>query len=117
MAPDFERLARRPCPIASWASSGIKFSLGILVLEKCRSGLAKHDSEFRPGIGGGHVDHTHRLDPWPSRHGKEQARGFAALDTAPEFPLGGDDEVLVEGIGVGGDLDPFAPASDHGQNG
>ena len=46
-----------------------------------------------------------------------RAGGLAALDTAPEFPLGGDDEVLVEGIGVGGDLDPFAAASDHGQNG
>ena len=42
---------------------------------------------------------------------------MAGLDTAPEFPLGSDDEVLVEGIGVGGDLDPFAAASDYGQNG
>ena len=25
MAPDFERLARTPCPIASLASSGISF--------------------------------------------------------------------------------------------
>ena len=25
MAPDFERLARMPCPIASLASSGISF--------------------------------------------------------------------------------------------
>ena len=37
----------------------------------------------------------------------EQARGLAALDAAPEFPLGGDDEVLVERIGMGRDLDPL----------
>ena len=41
--------------------------------------------EFRPGIGGAHVDNAHRLKPWPRRLGVEQARGLAALHAAPEF--------------------------------
>ena len=44
------------------------------------------------------------------RFGAEQGRGLAALDAAPEFPLGGDDQMLVERIGVGLDLDPLAAA-------
>ena len=40
-------------------------------------------------------------------------RRLAVLDTAPEFSFGSDDEVLVERIGMGGDLDPFAAAGDH----
>ena len=35
--------------------------------------------------------------------------GFTALHTVPELALGGDDQVLMERIGRGGDLDPFAP--------
>ena len=79
------------------------------------AGVARF-GEPGPGIGGGHIDDADTIRGFggsiPNRAG-----GLAALDTAPEFPLGGDDEVLVEGIGVGGDLDPFAAASDHGQNG
>jgi hypothetical protein len=60
---------------------------------------------------------TTRLDPWPSRHGKEQARGLAALDTAPEFLLRGEQQMLVEGVGVDCDLDPFAAARDDRQHG
>jgi len=33
----------------------------------------------------------------------ERARGLATLDAAPELPLGRDDEVLVERVGMGGD--------------
>ena len=39
-------------------------------------------------------------------------RRLAILDAAPELPLGGDDQVLVERIGVGRDLDPLAAAGD-----
>ena len=52
-APDFERLARTPCPIASLASSGIKrleLALGPLMLEKGGAGAAENPGEFRPGI-------------------------------------------------------------------
>ena len=66
--------------------------------------------ELRPGIGGAHVDNAHRLNARLRRLDPKQGRGLAAFDTAPEFPLGGDDEVLVERIGVGLDLDPFAAA-------
>jgi hypothetical protein len=40
--------------------------------------------------------------------GGSTPRGLAFLDTAPEPPLRGDDEVLIERIGMGLDLDPFA---------
>jgi hypothetical protein len=41
----------------------------------------------------------------------------AGLDAAPEFPLGGNDEVLVERIGRGLDFDPLAAPGDHRQHG
>jgi hypothetical protein len=50
------------------------------------------------------------LDPWSRRLDPEEARGLATLDTAPELPLGSNDKVLIERIGVGGDLHPFAAA-------
>ena len=73
MAPDFDRLARMPWPIASLASSGIKalqFSLGLFVFEVGRPGPGKDAGEFRPDIRGAHVDNANslhagfwRLDP------------------------------------------------------
>ena len=39
-------------------------------------------------------------------------RGLAVLDTAPELLFRGDDQVLVERIGMDRDLDPFAAAGD-----
>ena len=46
----------------------------------------------------------------------EQARGLATLDAAPEFSLRGDDEVLIERIGMSADLDPFAAAGNDRQH-
>jgi hypothetical protein len=43
----------------------------------------------------------------------KESRGLAALYTAPEFSLSRDNEVLVERIGMGSDLNPFAAAGDH----
>ena len=43
--------------------------------------------------------------------------GLAALDTTPELPLSGDDEVLVERIGMGLDLDPPTAAGDDREHG
>ena len=83
------------------------------MLEVRVPGADKDAGELRPGIGGAHIDDADRLDPWLWRLDPEQGRGLAALDTAPEFPLGGDDQVLVERIGMGRDLDPFAAAGDH----
>jgi hypothetical protein len=38
--------------------------------------------------------------------------GLAALHAAPELPLGRDDEMLVKGIGVGGDFHPLSAITD-----
>jgi hypothetical protein len=43
----------------------------------------------------------------------EQLRLLAALDTAPELALGGDDQMLIERIGMGEDFHPLAAAGDH----
>ena len=115
MAPDFERLARTPWPIASLASSGIspfEFGLGLLVLEEGGAGRAEHAGELGPGIGRAHVDDPHRLDPWPRRLDAEEARGLATLDAAPELLLRGQQEMLVERIRRDADLDPLAAAGD-----
>src|SRR5215469_11886642 len=54
-----------------------------------------------------------RFDPRLRRLYSEEARGLTALDTAPELAFGGDNQVLVERIGMGCDLDPFTAAGDH----
>src|SRR5258706_11315489 len=100
MAPDFERLARMPCPIASLASSGMRLfnsllafsccrnAVSVLMLQKCRSGLAEHCGEFCPSIGRTHINDADSLDAGSRRLGEEQTRGLAALDATREFLLG-----------------------------
>src|ERR1700693_6383511 len=39
-----------------------QFSLGVLMLQECRSGLAILSGEFRPSVGCTHVDDAHGLD-------------------------------------------------------
>jgi len=51
-----------------------------------------------------HIHNSNGLVSWRWLHAKE-ARGLAALDTAPEFPLAGNDQGLMERTGMGGDLD------------
>ena len=75
--------------------------------------LRNNPREFRPRIRRAHIDDPDGLDPWLWRFDTEQARGLAALDTAPELPLSSDNEVLIERIGMGGDLDPFAAAGNY----
>jgi hypothetical protein len=48
---------------------------------------------------------------------KRASRRLAGLDAAPEPSLGGDEKVLVEGIGRDGQFDPFASAGDDGERG
>jgi hypothetical protein len=90
--------------------------LGFFVLEISRPGPGKGRSELSPRIGRAHIDNAHRLHAGLRRLDAEQARGLAILHAAPEFPFGGDEEVLVERIRMGGDLDPFAAAGDYRQD-
>ena len=53
------------------------------------------------------------IDSRLRRFDSKQSRVLAAFDTAPELTFGRDNEVLIERIGMGGDLDPFAAAGDH----
>ena len=102
MAPDFERLARTPWPIASLASSGIRpFSSALArsCSRKACPGRAEQPGKLRPGIGCAHVDDPDGFDPRPRRLDAEQARGLAALDAAPELLLRRKQEVLIERIG------------------
>src|ERR1700751_436933 len=77
----------------------LEFGLGFLVIEKGLPGGAEDRRELGPGVRAGHVDDAHRRKPRARRGNPEQARGLALLDTAPELALGGDEEVLVKGIG------------------
>src|SRR5262249_39571981 len=90
-----------------------QLDLRTLMLQKGLSGAAEDSGKFRPGIRGAHVDDPHRFDAWLGRFNTKQSRGLAALDTAPELPLGGDNEVLIKRISMGSNFDPFAAAGDH----
>jgi hypothetical protein len=43
--------------------------------------------------------------------------GLATFNTPPELPLGGNNQVLVERVGMSLDLDPLAAARDDGEHG
>jgi len=66
-----------------------------VVLEIGPAGPAKQSGEFRPEVGCTHINHPDRLDPRPRRLDDEQASLLATLDAAPEFPFGGEQQVLV----------------------
>src|SRR5580700_552061 len=91
----------------------LQFGLGLFMFEVRRTGLRENRSELRPGIGRAHVDNTDRLDPWFGRFDPERPRWLTALDTAPEFSLRGDDEVLIQRVGMSGDFHPLAAPRDH----
>jgi hypothetical protein len=93
----------------------LELGLGLLMLEMGRPSPRKDPSELCPGIRGAHVDDPHRLDARLRRLDAEWARSLAAFYAAPEFPLSGNDEVPIKGIGMGFDFDPLAATSDHRQ--
>src|SRR5258706_13411186 len=76
------------CFLGILGHEAFQFDLGVLMLQKCCSGLTKHRGEFRPGIRRTHTNDAYGLDTGSQRLGKEQARWLAALDAAPEFLLG-----------------------------
>src|SRR5271157_604447 len=91
---------------------GLELGLRPFVVEKGGTGGAEEAGELRPRIGLAHVNDPNRIDPRPRRLEAIGPRGLAGLNAAPEPALGGDQKVLVEGIGGDGHLDPFAPAGD-----
>jgi hypothetical protein len=86
----------------------LKFRLGLLVLEMRRLGSREDRSELCPSVGRSHVDNAHGLKPRLGRLHAKQLRLFAALNTAPKLALGDDNQMLIERIGMGQNLDPFA---------
>ena len=63
------------------------------MLQKRLPGATEDAGKFRPRIRRAHIDHTNRFDPRLRRLNAKQARGLATLDTAPELPLCGDNEM------------------------
>ena len=94
IAPDLDRLARMPWPMASLASSGIRFFNSVLAVHARGRPLefGKIPRKLSPGIRCAHIDDPDRCDsrPWWSR--SEQAWGFAALDAAPELLFRGQQQ-------------------------
>ena len=74
----------------------LEFGLGALMVEKGRARRAEQPGEFRPGVRLAHVDDPDGLDPRPRRLDAVGSWGLAGLHAAPEPPLGGDEEVLIE---------------------
>src|SRR5215469_14245274 len=120
MAPDLERLARRPCPIASLASSGISaFSSALTrscsrkagrVLRKVPANSAHEFEVLMSTIRTASIRVFGGSTP--------KRRGGSPLSTQRQnFAFSRNNEVLIERIGMGFDLDPFAAAGNHRKHG
>ena len=83
------------------------------MLQKGLPGAAEDPRKFRPGVRCTHIDDSDRFEPRLWWLDAKEARGLSTLHATPELSLGGDNEVLVEWIGMGGDLDPFASSGNH----
>ena len=86
----------------------LEFGLGLFMVEMGLAGLRIDAGELRPSIGAAHIDDADRLDPGLWRLDAEQLWLLTILDAAPELALRGDDQVLIERVGMGQDLDSFA---------
>src|SRR6516162_966137 len=91
----------------------LQLGLGLLMVEMRLVGLREDRGELRPSIGRSHIDNTHGFKPRFWRLDPKQLGLFAALDTAPEVALRSDDEMLIQRIGMGEDLDPLPSSGDH----
>ena len=80
------------------------------------SGSSERAGKIRPTVRRAHIDHPNRLKPRPGRLDTEQPGCLAVLNTAPEFLLCGDQEVLVERIGVNSELNPFSAPGNDGED-
>src|ERR1700733_2957501 len=92
-----------------------ELGFGSLMLEVSIAGANEDIGEFAPGIRAAHVDYMDGLNARSRWVYTEESRRFTCLDATPELALGRDDEMLVEGIRVCGDLYPFAAARDDRQ--
>src|SRR6516225_8133981 len=95
----------------------LQLGLRPLMIQERLPGAAEQPGEFGPRIRRAHVNDPNRLDPGLWRLNPEEVRGLATLYTAPELAFGRDNEVLIEWIGMGGDLNPSAAAGDHREDG
>src|SRR5262249_41542257 len=77
----------------------------LFVVEMRRAGPGKDAGKLGPGIGRGHIDDADGFEPQPRRLDTKQLRLLTTFDAAPELALGGDNEMLIERIGMGEDLD------------
>src|ERR1700688_151274 len=96
------------CLLRILGHQALELRLGLLVFEVRIPAADKDAREFGPGIGGAHIDNANRLDSRLWRVDTEKGRGLAAFDTTPELPLGGDDEMLIQGVSERRDLYPLA---------
>ena len=116
MAPDLERLARTPWPIACCASSGTRRFNSALARSCSRNaGCVRVNAPANSAQALEALISTMRTAcnarlRWLDA---EEGRGFAALDTPPELPLSGDDEMLVKRIRRDLDSNPLAAAGNH----
>src|SRR5262245_21679293 len=117
-APDFDRLARTPCPIASLASSGITAlsSLFARLIEKSFPRVAEECRKLGPRVRRAHIDNADGLDARPWRLGHGEVRYFAGLDAAPEFLFRRHQNGEIERVHRYGDLDAFAAAGNDGEH-
>src|SRR5215469_11122631 len=84
-----------------------------LMLQKGLPGATEDSGEFRPGIRGAHIHDPDCFDPRLQWLNSKEARGLTTFNTTPELALRGNNQMLIERIGMGGDFDPFATAGDH----
>ena len=105
------RLARRPCPMASLASEPVS-SVHLWRPHAPGGQRVSWDKwqSMRPAVGRTHIDDANSLQSWPRWLDPEEARGLAGLHAAPELLLGGQEEVLVEGVGMNSQFHPFSAA-------
>ena len=105
--------AMSDCLLRVLRHEAFQFTLCALVFEKCRVSSSKRAGEFYPGIGRAHVDDADRPNPRLRWLNAEEGRGLAAVNTPPELPLSGDDEMLVKGIRRDLDSNPLAAPGNH----
>jgi len=116
MAPDLERLALTPWPIASLASSGIRPLSSALACSCSRCGCcvcrktAANSAQTLDEL------HIHYPQHFGSRFGRidpEQLGFLSGLYTVPELAFGRHDQMLIERIGMSENLHPFAAAGNY----